>query len=159
MIHFVTLFKQPQINTMMNIYIEEEVREEIHAILVEQAESLRPLLTWHVATILCCLSNIQEKKINATWQRYIKSLCVLIFLFCWRTFVWGAASRSACPGGRSSAENNVGIKQHVLSFLCRAASSQIISYSNTIHHSTQDAECIFSKKPRMWMQNSFKIQD
>lgn len=41
----------------------------------------------------------KKKKINAAWQHYIKSLCVLIFLFCLCTFVWGVASRSRGPGG------------------------------------------------------------
>lgn len=42
-----------------------------------------------------------EKKINATWQHYIKSLCALIFLFCPCTFVWGVPSRSRGPGEQS----------------------------------------------------------
>lgn len=67
--------------------------------LAEPMWSLRPSLTWHEATILCCLSNILGKKINATWQHYIKSFCALIFLFCLCTFVWGVRSRSRGPGG------------------------------------------------------------
>lgn len=56
---------------------------------------------WHdmKQRFLCCLSNIRTKKINATWQHYIKSFCALIFLFCLCTFVWGAQSRSRGPGG------------------------------------------------------------
>lgn len=85
--------------------VQETFLPKNWAILEELMWSPRPSVTWHEATILCCLSNIQknQKKINATWQHYIKSFCVLIFLFCLCTFVWGAESCSRGPVGAEPA--------------------------------------------------------
>lgn len=99
-------------------------------VLVEPMQSLKPSLTWHEATILCCLSNIQEeKKINAAWQHYIKSLCALIFLFCLCTFVWGVASRSRGPGGAELARTmweSEEAKLHMLSFFSSSSPPQFM---------------------------------
>lgn len=130
--------------------------------------SLRPSVTWHEATISYCLSNTRrekKKKINATWQHYIKSLCVLIFLFCLCTFVWGVQSCSPRPRGSRAGENNVGIQGGnctcCLSSAAfavtpeEAASSQTISCVNIIHQCRQVRE----KSPTQPLNSFFWDED
>lgn len=86
------------------------------------------------------------RKINATWQHYIKSFCALIFLFCLCTFVWGVQSHSRGPGGAELARTMWEAKGgnctcclfSTVSAVTpkEAASLQTISYSN-IHPSLQ----------------------
>lgn len=106
-------------------------------------------LAWHDMKqrfyVVC--QTFGKKQINATWQHYIKSFCVLIFLFCLCTFVWGVQSSSRGPGGAELARTMWESKEetaHVifsLQFLLwlqkEAASLQTISYGNIIHHSRQ----------------------
>lgn len=140
---FVSLFKLPQINTRKNISIKPGVQERS----VCYCWSQRSL--WSPARhdmkqrfyVVCQIYRRKKNQCNMT-ALHKEPLCLdisfLLAYFCLE------CSESLCmpggeEGGSSSAENNVGIKRHVLSFLCSvsAASSQIISYGNTIHHSRQ----------------------
>lgn len=135
------------VNISSRCLVQETFLPKNWVILEEPMRSPRPSLTWHEATILCCLSNIQGKKINATWQHYIKSFCALIFLFCLCTFVWGVQRLVLKAQGEQSWREqcgNPGRKTtHVVfslvsaATLKEAASLQTISYSYIIHHRRQ----------------------
>lgn len=125
-------------------------------VLVEPMQSLKPSLTWHEATILCCLSNIQEEKKNqcSLTALHKEPLCLDIsFLPVY--FCLGCSESFSRPRGSRAGKNNVGIRggktAHVVFFFVffffsstvyavtpeEAASLQTISSGNIIHHGRQ----------------------
>lgn len=77
------------------IFLQKELSNTGKANVISRAQLD---MTWSNDFMLS-VKHTQKKKINETWQHYIKSFCALIFLFCLCTFVWGVESCSRGPGG------------------------------------------------------------
>lgn len=116
-------------------------------ILEEPMQSLNSCLTWHEATISCCLSNRNEEKSQCNLTALHKEpLCLDISFLSACTFVWCAASCCRDPGGAAPARTMWESEEangtcYLFSTVSpkkrKAASLQSISCSNKIHQSRQ----------------------
>lgn len=128
--------------------------------------SLRPSLTWHAATILCCLSNIREKN-QCNLTALHKELLCFDISFLPVYFCLGCRESFSRPRGSLAGENNVGIQGGnctccLFSTVCavspkEAASLQTISYINIIHQCRQVREHLLHESPT-WPLNSSEMK-